>query len=102
MRTSFAHSHCSFAVGIFCCEGIDVSAMFFCSWLFSVETTYALNLVFVEVWDHADDDPGQTAAEVHGLVHDEAHDTGGERVVTDVGVPRGPHALEVVEVDIVL
>ena len=74
----------------------------FCSWLFSVETTYALNLVFVEVWNHADDDPGQTAAEVDGLVHDEAHDTGGERVVADVGVPRSPHALEVVEVDIVL
>ena len=74
----------------------------FWSWLFPVATTYALNLVFVEVWDHADDDPGQTAAEVDGLVHDEAHDTGGEGIVADVCVPRSPHALEVVEVDIVL
>jgi hypothetical protein len=74
----------------------------FCSWLLSVETTYALNFVFVKVWDHADDDPGQAAAEVDGLVHDEAHDTGSERIVADVCVPRSPHALEVVEMDIVL
>jgi hypothetical protein len=67
-----------------------------------VETTYALNFVFVEVWDHADDDPGQAAAEVDGLVHDKAHDTSSERIVADVCVPRSPHALKVVEVDIVL
>ena len=73
-----------------------------CSWLFSLETTYALNLVLVEVWDHANDDPGQAAAEVDSLVHDEAHDTGGERIVADVCVPRSPHALEVVKVHIVL
>lgn len=69
---------------------------------FAVCTTYVLNLVFPEVGDLVDDDPGQTAAEVDDLVHDEAHDTGGEHIVADVCVPRSPHALEVVEVDVVL
>lgn len=64
--------------------------------------TYLLNLVLLEVGNAVDDDPWQTAAEVDGLVHDEAHDARGENVVADVCIPRHPHALEVVEVDIVL
>lgn len=72
------------------------------SWLFSGYPTYGLNLVLLEVGNLVDDDPWQGAAEVDDLVHDEAHDTGGEHVVADVCVPRSPHALEVVEVDIVL
>lgn len=67
-----------------------------------VLATYVLNLVLVEVGYPVDDDPGQTAAEVDDLVHEEAHDAGGEDIVADVGVPRSPHTLEVVEVDIVL
>jgi hypothetical protein len=69
---------------------------------FSGCVTYFLNLVFLEVGNLVDDDPWQAAAEVDDLVHDEAHDAGGEHIIADVCVPRGPHALEVVEVDIVL
>jgi len=61
-----------------------------------------LNLVFLEVWDLVDDDPRQAAAKVDGLVHDEAHDTSGEHIIADVCIPGSPHALEVVEVNIVL
>ena len=70
--------------------------------LLSVCTTHALNLVLLEVWDLVDDEPWESAAKVDGLVHDEAHDTGGEHVVADVRVPRSPHALEEVEADVVL
>jgi hypothetical protein len=64
--------------------------------------THLLNLVLLEVWNPVDDHPRQGAAKVDELVHDEAHDTSGEDVVADVCVPGSPHALEVVEVDIVL
>nr|POF04014.1 hypothetical protein CFP56_21770 [Quercus suber] len=36
--------------------------------------THILNLVFVQGRYPVDDDPGQTAAEINELVHDEAHD----------------------------
>lgn len=101
MRTSFAHSHCSLEVGIFCCGG-DRCQRRVVPYLPGVLATYVLNLVLVEERDAVDDDPRQTTAEVDDLVHEEAHDAGGEDVVADVGVPRRPHALEVVEVDIVL
>jgi len=61
-----------------------------------------LNLELLEVWDLVDNDPHQTAAKVDELVHDEAHDTSREDIISDVCVPRSPHALEVVEVNIVL
>lgn len=64
--------------------------------------THVLNLELLEVRDLVDDNPHQAAAKVDELVHDEAHDTGSEDVVADVCVPRSPHALEVVEVNIVL
>lgn len=46
-----------------------------------------LNLILVEIRDLVDDDPGQTAAKVDGLVHDETHDAGREDIVLHVGVP---------------
>ena len=46
-----------------------------------------LNLVLVEVGDLADYDPGNAAAEVDDLVHDEGHDSGGEDIVLHVRVP---------------
>lgn len=64
--------------------------------------THVLNFVLVEVWYLVDDDPGQSAAEVDDLVHDEAHDARGEDIIANVRVPSHPHALEEVEVDIVL
>lgn len=63
--------------------------------------THVLNLVLLEVRDLVDNDPRQTAAKVDELVHDEAHDTSGKDIIADVCVPGSPHALEVVEVDIV-
>jgi hypothetical protein len=88
-------------VGIFCCEAVKVSAMSFLA-LLGVCVTYLLNFVFSEVGNLVDDDPWQTSAEVDDLMHDEAHDTSGKHIIADVCVPRSPHALEVVEVDIVL
>jgi hypothetical protein len=49
-----------------------------------------LNLVLVEVGDLVDDDPGQTAAKVDRLVHDETHDTSREDIILHVGVPTLP------------
>lgn len=46
-----------------------------------------LDLVFVEIGDAVDYDPGETAAEVDGFVHDEAEDSGGEDIVLHVGIP---------------
>lgn len=46
-----------------------------------------LNLVLVEVRNHAHDDVGNAATKVDYFVHDEAHDTGREGVVLHVEVP---------------
>ena len=40
-----------------------------------------LNLVLVEIGDLVGDNERQASTEVDNLVHDKAHDTGGERVV---------------------
>lgn len=61
-----------------------------------------MNLVFPEVWNAVDDDPGQSAAEVERLVHDEGHDAGGQDIVAHPGVPCKPQLLGIVELDIVL
>jgi len=46
-----------------------------------------LEPVFVEIGDVANDDPGETAAEVNSLVHHEAHDSSREDIILHVGVP---------------
>lgn len=46
-----------------------------------------LNLVLVEVRDHAYDDKRNAAAKIDYFVHDKAHDTGREGVVLHVEVP---------------
>lgn len=48
---------------------------------------HRLNLVLVEPGDEVENDEGQTAAEVNGLVHDEAHDASGEGVVLHPEIP---------------
>ena len=63
--------------------------------------TYVLNLVFVEVWHAVDDHPWDRAAEVDNLVHEERHDSSGQDIVADKGVPGGPETFKVVELDIV-
>lgn len=47
----------------------------------------SLDLVLLEIWDLADDDPGERATKVDRFVHDKTHDTGGENIVVHVGVP---------------
>lgn len=64
--------------------------------------TYVLNLVLVEVGNAVDNDPGKRAAEVDEFVHQKGHDTSGEDIVADVGIPGHPEFLKVVEVYIVL
>lgn len=64
--------------------------------------TYRLDLVAPEPGNHIDYDPRQRASKVDDLVHDEGHDARGENIVLHVGVPSQPHALGVVERDIVL
>jgi len=61
-----------------------------------------LNLVLVEEGNAVDNDPRERAAKVDEFVHQERHDTSGEHIVANVGVPRHPQLLEVVEVYIVL
>lgn len=63
---------------------------------------YILNLVLVEVGNKVDDDPRQGTAKVDNLVHNKGHDAGGENVVVHPDVVGEPHALKVVERDIVL
>jgi len=63
---------------------------------------YLLNLVLVEIGNTVNDDPGQRSAKVHGLVHDERHDSGSQDVVAHPSVPSEPHLLKVVELDVVL
>jgi hypothetical protein len=63
---------------------------------------YILNLVFVEVRDHVDNDPWQRATEVYELVHDKGHYTSGKNIVLHIRVPRRPQSLKEIEVHIVL
>lgn len=63
--------------------------------------TYVLNLVLVEIRNAIDNHPGKRAAKVDEFVHQERHDAGGEHVVANVGVPRHPQLLKVIEVYIV-
>jgi hypothetical protein len=46
-----------------------------------------LNLVFVEIWDAIDDNPGKTPAKVYHLMHNKAHNAGGNDIVLHVGIP---------------
>lgn len=61
-----------------------------------------LDLELLEVGDLVHDHEGQASAEVDDLVHDEADDASREGVVLHVQVPRGPEALGVRELNIVL
>jgi hypothetical protein len=61
-----------------------------------------LNLVLVEIGNAVDNHPRERATEVDEFVHQEGHDTSGEHIVTNVGVPRHPQLLKVIEVYIVL
>jgi hypothetical protein len=64
--------------------------------------TYLLNLVLSKPRNSINYDPRQRPAKVDGFVHDEGHDTSGEDIVLHVRVPGEPHALSIVERDIVL
>jgi hypothetical protein len=64
--------------------------------------TYALDLVFVEVWDEAYDNPGKRTAEVDNLVHHEGHDTGRQSVILNVGIPCSPEELQGIEFLVIL
>ena len=63
------------------------------------EVAGAVNLA---EWYGIDDYPWQTPAEIHGFVHDEAHDSGCEDIVLHVRVPRQPEAFKVVERHVIL
>jgi hypothetical protein len=66
------------------------------------DTTYRLDLVTPEHGQAVDDDPGQCAPKVKGLVNDKGHDACGEDIVAHPRVPGQPHLLKVVERDVVL
>jgi hypothetical protein len=63
--------------------------------------TYLLDLVLVQSRYPVDDHPRYAAAEIHNLVHEEAHDAGREHIVADERVPRRPEPFEVVELEVV-
>lgn len=48
---------------------------------------YVLDLVFIEEGRSVDDHPRNAAAEIEDLVHDKAHDTGGQDVVLHPQIP---------------
>ncbi len=64
--------------------------------------TYVLELPLLEKGNAVHDHEGSRAAEVDDLVHDEAHDAGGEDIVLHPEVPGRPEALGDVELDIIL
>lgn len=64
-------------------------------------STYVLNLVLVEIRNAVDNHPRKRAAKVDEFVHQEGHDTSGEDVVANIGVPCHPQLLKVIEVYIV-
>ena len=55
--------------------------------LIARSTTDVLKLVLVEVWYGVDDDPREGSAKVDKLVHDEAHNTRGNRVILHPKIP---------------
>ena len=61
-----------------------------------------MNFVLVKDWYPVDDHPRNGTTKVDEFVHEKGHDTSGEDIIADVGVPSGPHALKVVEMNIVL
>lgn len=65
-------------------------------------STYVLDLVLVEIGNAINNHPRERAAKVDKFVHQEGHDTSGEHVVANVGVPRHPQLLKVIEMYIVL
>ena len=56
----------------------------------SERRTYILYFVLIEVWNVVDNHPGQRAAEVHNLMHQERHNACGEDIVLHVGIPCCP------------
>ena len=66
------------------------------------DATYVLELILLEEGNAVHDHKGSGTAEVDDLVHDEAHDAGGQDIVLHPQVPRRPEALDDVELDIVL
>jgi hypothetical protein len=64
--------------------------------------TYVLNLVLVEVRYPINDDPRQAPAEVHRLVHNKAHDSRRQHIVSHEGVPRRPQLFHIVQAHVVL
>lgn len=64
--------------------------------------TYALNLVLVEVRYPVNDNPRQRSTKIDQFVHHKGHDSGGNDVVGDIGIPCRPHPLENIKVNIVL
>ena len=95
-KTSLAHFHCSWAVGIFCYGAISCNTRYACHW-----NPYVLNLIFVEVSYAINDSPRYGAAEIDQLMHDKRQDARGQNIILHVCIPRRPQALEDVEVNIV-
>jgi hypothetical protein len=48
---------------------------------------YVLDLVLVEIGDHANNEPRQAPAKVNDFVHDEAHDSRGKSVILHPEIP---------------
>lgn len=63
--------------------------------------TYVLNLVFVKVGHAVNNHPRKRATEVDDFVHEEGHDSSGQDIVANEGVPGRPETLKVVELNIV-
>jgi hypothetical protein len=59
--------------------------------------THILNLVLIHRRYLVDDDPRQTAAEIHHLMHREAHESRGEDVVAHERVPCRPQPFKDIE-----
>ncbi|KAB8338920.1 hypothetical protein FH972_021860 [Carpinus fangiana] len=60
-----------------------------------------LDLVLVQGGNAVDDHPGQRAAKVDNLVHDEGHDAGGKHVILHERIPGQPETLKDVQGDVV-
>lgn len=65
--------------------------------------THRLNLVPIQRRYPVDNHPRYAPAEIHNLMHKEAHDASGEHIVAYVRIPRRPEPFEVVQLlDVVL
>ena len=60
-----------------------------------------LDLILVEPRNSIRNYPRQGPAEVDDLVRNDGHDARGEDIILHVRIPRGPHPLREVEMDIV-